>query len=273
MLVRQPHLPFKGELALGMIRSHKPFTTWRPDGTESWLLVYTVAGTGRIGHASGNIAATEGEAVLIRPGTPHDFSMFPNSRYWHRLWAHFEPHSHWYEWFGWPELASGLMKITISDRTTQTGILRNFKEAILQAGSHVRRRDDFTMNFLEKVLLLCDAANPKLMGSVLDPRISKALNYLSRNLSKPITLDELTRHCGLSVSRFSYLFQQQIHQTPQQFIEIQRLNRAQQLLRFTDQPVAEIGRDVGYPDPFYFSLRFKRHFKLSPRAYRKDHCS
>ena len=141
----------------------------------------------------------------------------------------------------------------------------------MHAGSPVRHREDFTMNSLEKVILLCDAANPKSMRSVLDPRISKALEYLCRNLSNPITLNELTRHCGLSVSRFSCLFRRQIHKTPQQFLEIQRLNRAQQLLRLTDQPVAEIGRDVGYPDPFYFSLRFKRHSKLSPRAYRRAH--
>jgi len=47
------------------------------------------------------------------------------------------------------------------------------------------------------------------------------------------------------------------------------MTRAGQLLRLTPNPIKEIAMEVGYSDPFYFSLRFKRHTGLSPKAFRE----
>ena len=37
------------------------------------------------------------------------------------------------------------------------------------------------------------------------------------------------------------------------------------------RPIAVIAAEVGYENPFYFTLRFKNHSGLSPRDYRKKH--
>ena len=48
-----------------------------------------------------------------------------------------------------------------------------------------------------------------------------------------------------------------------------RMARARQLLDRTAAPVAEIAREVGYEDPFYFSRRFQRHHGMSPTQFRR----
>ena len=57
--------------------------------------------------------------------------------------------------------------------------------------------------------------------------------------------------------------------TPQQFLEQQRLDRARQLLELSGRSIGDIAADVGFDNPFYFTLRFKRLTGLSPRDYRK----
>jgi AraC family transcriptional regulator of arabinose operon len=44
--------------------------------------------------------------------------------------------------------------------------------------------------------------------------------------------------------------------------------RARELLDTTELHVAEIGREVGYADPFYFSRQFSRVHCMSPSDYR-----
>ena len=44
---------------------------------------------------------------------------------------------------------------------------------------------------------------------------------------------------------------------------------AKRLLKFSDIPVAEIGRQMGFSDAGYFSTVFRRHEKISPAEYRK----
>ncbi len=57
--------------------------------------------------------------------------------------------------------------------------------------------------------------------------------------------------------------------TPQRFIETQRLDRAKQLRELTPRSVATVAFDVGFENPFYFSLRFKRYTTMSPTEYRR----
>ena len=43
------------------------------------------------------------------------------------------------------------------------------------------------------------------------------------------------------------------------------------MLARTDDAVASIGAAVGWPDPAYFSRRFRGVFGVSPREYRNRH--
>jgi len=53
-----------------------------------------------------------------------------------------------------------------------------------------------------------------------------------------------------------------------QYIDLQRIERAKQLLERTTTGISHISEQVGL-DSVYFSLRFKQHTGFSPRAYRK----
>jgi AraC family transcriptional regulator of arabinose operon len=263
--------PSKGRLIAGLYHRKKWYRTQRAHGTQDWLLIYTLGGCGRFCHANGELLAKRGDIVLLRPGAPHDYGIESRLRQWDLLWAHFVPRPEWFSWLDWPEEAPGLMRLTISDAEIRHNIERRFTDVYRLSLRHLRMGDSFALNALEEVLLWCDSVNPRREEAGLDARIRRALDYLSQNFTQPVTLAALARHCGLSVSRLAHLFREQVGKTPQQFWELQRVNRARQLLEFTQHPVSEVAYEVGYQNPFYFSLRFKRHTGLSPRAYRRNH--
>lgn len=82
------------------------------------------------------------------------------------------------------------------------------------------------------------------------------------------TLPEMARRAGMSQSHLRRLFVQAFGVPPHEYLEQARLRKGAELLRDTGRPVGEIAQAAGYADPFHFSARFRKHFGVSPRAYR-----
>ena len=267
-------------LVTGHFHEASGYETWRARGTTDWLLIATLAGGGRFGHAGGGFTTGSGDLTLYRPGTRHDYGVAPDPGRWELLWTHFHAPPDWVPLLAWPEAAPGLMRLHLEDGAARGKALECFAEAhALATGalpSAPRRREAFAMNALEACLLWCDTQNPlsplsQIGGRRMDARVQAAMEFLTRHLSEPVTMDALADEVGLSASRLAHLFRAQAGLTPQQYLEGQRMDRARQLLELTPRPVGAIAVEVGYENPFYFTLRFKRATGLSPRDYRKRH--
>jgi AraC-like DNA-binding protein len=101
-------------------------------------------------------------------------------------------------------------------------------------------------------------------------RLTSVLAYIEENLARPISHDLLARTACLSPSRFHYLFRSALGSAPYQYVQKLRLKKAQELLIRTERSIADIGRDVGHPDPYHFSRTFRRNVGVSPIRYRKQ---
>ena len=268
---REETHPDVGHLVTGRFRETAGYETWRARGTHDWLLIATLDGAGRFGGEGGEFLARPGDLVLLRPGTRHDYGVAGDAGFWELLWTHFHPRPDWAPWLLWPEAAPGLGRLTLDDPDLRGRVFARFAQAHALATGASRHRETFAMNALEEVLLLCDLANPRSQPAQLDPRVQAAMDFLCRHLDQPVSQDDLARAVGLSVSRLSRLFRREVGLTPQQYLEGQRLGRARQLLELTTRPVAAVAAEVGYENPFYFTLRFKRETGLSPRDYRKKY--
>lgn len=126
------------------------------------------------------------------------------------------------------------------------------------------------MHALESALLLCDQVNPRAQAAQTDARIVRATAYLLEHLRDPVSVADAARHVGLSSSRLSHLFRIQTGQTLLQFVERERLARAKQLLLLSGRTVTQIANEVGYENPFYFTLRFKKHTGSSPTEWKRQ---
>lgn len=59
-------------------------------------------------------------------------------------------------------------------------------------------------------------------------------------------------------------------QSVKDMVQERRLLEAKRLLRFTIRPVEDIGREIGFEDPAYFSRFFRRHMDVSPSDWRRQ---
>jgi AraC family transcriptional regulator of arabinose operon len=257
------------QIVTGHFREGPSYQNWRAHGTESWLIVLTLEGGGQFGHAQGALRTAPGQVALIQPGICHDYGTQPNAEYWDLLWAHFHPRPHWHAWLGWPEVAPGLMSLMLTEPVVRQKVQGCFQEAHRLATGALRHREEFAMNALEAVLLWCSTADPHTTQGRRDPRVTRCLDYLCEHLSEIVTVADLADRAVLSPSRLAHLFRAQVGMTPQQFHEQQRLERAKQLLELSGRGIGEIAAEVGYENPFYFTLRFKKWTGFSPSDYRK----
>lgn len=265
--------PPAGPLVTGHFREGPRYATYREHGTRDWLLVLTVSGHGRYSHAGGELITQAGDLTLVKPGTLHDYGTAAGHRHWEPLWAHFLPRAHWLGWLTWPEAAPGIFHLSLRDHELEARIARRFRDVIRLNAGPGRLREALALNALEEVLLWCAEASPHADQAGLDARVRRALDLIHEQFAQPLTVAALARHSGLSPSRFAHHFRRQTGDTPQRYLELRRLGRARELLEFTQAPVGEIARQVGYDNPFYFTLRFKRHTGASPRAWRAKHAA
>lgn len=96
--------------------------------------------------------------------------------------------------------------------------------------------------------------------------VRQSIDFMEENLEAPVGVAEVARAVGLSPSRFSILFTEQIGRNPRDFLIDLRLERARDYLTNTHMSVTEVCDVLGY-DPSYFTRLFKRRHGCTPGNY------
>ncbi|HUH37965.1 MAG TPA: helix-turn-helix domain-containing protein [Spongiibacteraceae bacterium] len=81
-------------------------------------------------------------------------------------------------------------------------------------------------------------------------------------------IDELAALCGLSRYHFMRAFKQSVGESPAAYARRLLMTRARNLLTFSDKPVDDIARQLGYTSAAAFSTAFRRASGRSPSAWR-----
>ena len=243
---------------------------WRPHGTADWLLLHTLSGQARVVLPGRAISVRSGETVLYRPGAPQEFGSDSEAEPWELVWMHFEPLHHWLELVSWPEVSPGVLSMSATEPFLRERVGRLLLEADRLSASGLPRATRLALNVLEAAFLWWDIHNRA--HSALDARVVEAIELVSRDPRRRISVDELARAVHLSPSRFAHLFKQETGVTPRRFAEQRRIERAKQLLELTSLPVNAIARDTGFASPFYFATRFRTLTGTTPSAFRSARC-
>ncbi|GLR05942.1 AraC family transcriptional regulator [Vibrio hyugaensis] len=99
--------------------------------------------------------------------------------------------------------------------------------------------------------------------------IAKSIEYLTLNLSKNVTIDELASIVSMSRAVFHRKFKQATRMSPIQFMKSMRLNKAAMKIA-AGMNVNEAAMAVGYVRSSQFSREFKRMFGQSPKQWSRS---
>lgn len=99
--------------------------------------------------------------------------------------------------------------------------------------------------------------------------IVRCTGYIFHHLHEPVTLEALSAETGLSPAYLSVLFKKETGMALADFIQLQRIEEAKNLLRFSDYQISEISTFLAFSSQSYFTSVFKRHTGVTPKKYRE----
>jgi LacI family transcriptional regulator len=107
--------------------------------------------------------------------------------------------------------------------------------------------------------------------AVSDARLRQALSFLHEHIEKPITIDQITEHAGVSRRWLEYAFRDVLGETPYQYLRRQRLAMARRLLAENpSDKVYAVAQQAGFSSAKQLAIAFHQDFGMSPREYRRS---
>ena len=98
--------------------------------------------------------------------------------------------------------------------------------------------------------------------------IQKCISYISVHLHEPVSLEQLSNHCGLCGRSLSLRFKKEMGMGIPEYIHREKLQEAEYLLRHSSYSLSEITSFLNYPSQSYFTQIFKKYKNLTPQQFR-----
>jgi AraC-like DNA-binding protein len=91
---------------------------------------------------------------------------------------------------------------------------------------------------------------------------------IHEHLYEELSSSELAVLCGMSLSSFKRKFKEVFDESPKQYINHKRIEKAQELLHHSELNISEVAYKIGFNDIGYFSKVFKSKVGVPPSEYR-----
>ncbi|WP_129336593.1 AraC family transcriptional regulator [Cellulomonas endophytica] len=234
----------------------------RPQGIPEAVVMVCVAGGGWVELGGVRSRVGVGTAVLLPPGLPHAYGADDDAP-WTIWWLHCRGADV-------PDLLAaagvGPERCTVALRHLDRCV------ALLDETVAAVERQHASAGLLLAAgaawKLLTQIAVDRLLPEPHDP-LERAMRYLADRLDAPVRVSELAALVGVSPSHLGALFRRATGGGVLAHHTALRMARARQLLDRTRLTVQQVGAEVGYTDPFYFSRHFRRTHGVSPQQYRE----
>ena len=235
--------------------------TLRERGRSDWHLLYVESGEMLFEVDGTAVVIGAGGCVIYPPKVPQKYEQLSGVCYW----LHFSGKS-----IDEIVMDAGLKsRYVILDNSASEEIVRIFERMLYRYAANLPLRHLSLASDLVCLLVEIGRVARDETGN-RDGRLRDVIVHMHKHYGEEIDLGRYAAMVGLSDGRFVHLFKESMGVSPYAYVLELRLERAAEMLLSTDRSVAEISYAVGFSDPLYFSRRFKKHYLLSPLAFRKE---
>ena len=133
------------------------------------------------------------------------------------------------------------------------------------------RYDSFKVVFLCNKLIctmLAELPEKELKNPYTDVRVRKVSQYIDNHLNRKLKNKDFAKLAAMHSGAINRLFKSQTGQTPLEYQKSQRIEKACELLQFSDKSIEQIADELGFYDRFHLSRVFKNIRGISPAEYR-----
>lgn len=254
------HLQETGEL-----KAQKPHVS-RRENLSSYLFFTILEGSGTLEYDGNSHALSQGDCVFLDCRKP--YSHCCSQDLWTLKWVHF---------YG-PNM-NGIYKKYAArggrpcfHPAHPEDFARTLTELhdIAASASYIR-----DMKIFEKLTSLLTLLMEESWNDQKHHSGSRKLNlqdvkdYLDQHYQEKITLENLADLFYINKFYLTRIFKEQFGLSVNNYLQMQRITHAKQLLRFTELTIEKIGLECGMADANYFSRVFKKVEGMTPGEYRK----
>lgn len=101
--------------------------------------------------------------------------------------------------------------------------------------------------------------------------VSTLKDFLEKNITKRVTIDDCCELVGLEKSQLTSVFKQTFNTSPIAYFIQLKIHAAKTMLEKTDVSISEIASTYAFYDSHHFSKSFKKYTGISPSEFRKQH--
>src|SRR5215218_8250161 len=103
----------------------------------------------------------------------------------------------------------------------------------------------------------------------MDSRVRHAIDLISKDLTRPLVLEDVARAVNLSTPHLRSLFRAETGVTPARYLKSLRMRKAKELLETTFLSVKQVMFQVGIDEKSHFARVFRQAYGQSPAEYRR----
>ena len=100
--------------------------------------------------------------------------------------------------------------------------------------------------------------------------IRSILEYIDLHLDEGLRVEDLAKRCNMSYSHFAKCFRELYGRSCKEHLDILRVEKAEEMLRFTDYSLNDISQELGFSDCSHFIRVFKSHKGTTPGNIRRS---
>ncbi len=243
------------------------FAVEHPVAIEYYAFYFTVDGHALLTTEDSSSMISPNSFVLVPPSCECRLERYPEEEVWASYWCYFKCRPEWIELVDWALRFSVPYVIEIEPLLSEV-LQSSLTEMISILALPNELEERLITNLLESVLIRIKNVAP-VVDDTGDRRVTRVANYLLHHIDETIPLTDLAAMVGISVSHLSSLFRTQMDMSLVSWRDTIRMEKACDLLQYSDLTITDIASRVGYPDQLYFTRRFRRFYGSSPSSYRK----
>ncbi|MGI5894246.1 MAG: helix-turn-helix domain-containing protein [Candidatus Merdivicinus sp.] len=149
---------------------------------------------------------------------------------------------------------------------------RLFAALCREASANSPYAEQMVKTLLEQILILVYRACPQNFASwenSSSSRVREIQQYIEQHFTEEIRISELAERFFVNHCYLTHIFKEQVGYSPKQYILLNRLSYAKELLETSSLQVSQIAYQCGFGDTNNFIRAFREWFGLAPNQYRQ----
>jgi AraC-like DNA-binding protein len=249
---------------LGHFRALPSYFTER-ERLDSYLIVYTLSGRGRLTYQKSTHTLGPGQAFFIHCMEYQHYAS-DSDDLWNMLWIHLNGQS---------------VRAYYNQYVSQGGPVRTLPEDSRFADTlseliQLHRSRSLRGELASSKLIVGLLTDLVLLDSIMEidnapvpSYISEMLRLIDKRYAEKLSLDRLAREFAVNKYHLAKEFKRHTGFPPGEYIINARITRAQELLKYSDLPVSEIAEQVGIEHVSHFINLFRQRTGQTPLAFRR----